>query len=198
MTVAGQLGLNLTAMRRGSRLTQDPMVRRTGLRHTEISSLECGQGIPCLDTAFRIVQTTDAVPGDLFEDVSWREPARPDEEDRFTIAGLDEPANLRPIRRGEVEELGLTIGGLSERSWIGTVVRVAVLLGLKEMGVVEWAGLSKAFDVSLDWMLEGIRFVPRSEVAGKGFHRVEPDPRGSAGDVDTPDRPKDRDGGDPR
>jgi hypothetical protein len=81
--------------------------------------------------------------------------------------GVDEPTRVlldfqgRKLR-GRMEELGLTIGDLAERTGIDTVRLVAVLFGQQEMGSIEWTGLSEALDVPLDWMFDGIRFVPRT------------------------------------
>jgi hypothetical protein len=71
--------------------------------------------------------------------------------------------------RGRMEELGLTIGDLTEETGIDTVRLVAVLFGQEEMGSIEWTGLSEALDVPLDWMFDGIRFVRRSSPEGRGF-----------------------------
>ena len=95
--------------------------------------------------------------------------------------------------RGRMEELGLTIGDLAEKSDIDTVRLVAVLSGQEEMGAIEWTGLSEALDVPLDWMLEGIRFVPRTGPEGRGFYEIEP----AEGEAD-PGHPSDGLGGDPR
>jgi hypothetical protein len=76
--------------------------------------------------------------------------------------------------RGRMKELGLTIGELAEKSDIDSLRLVAILFGQEEMGAIEWTGLSEALDVPLDWMLEGIRFVPRTGPEGRGFYEIEP------------------------
>lgn len=48
MTVAEQLGLNLRAIRRRARMSQDELFKRTGLHRNEISLLERGARIPRL------------------------------------------------------------------------------------------------------------------------------------------------------
>jgi hypothetical protein len=95
--------------------------------------------------------------------------------------------------RGRMEELGLTIGELAEKSDIDAVRLVAILFGQEEMGAIEWIGLSEALDVSLDWMLEGIRFVLRTGPEGRGFYEIEP----AEGEADS-SHPSDGLGGDPR
>jgi hypothetical protein len=100
--------------------------------------------------------------------------------------------------RGRVEELGLTIGDLAERTGIDTVRLVAVLFGQEEMRALEWTGLSKALDVPLDWMLEGIPFVPRIGPEGRGFCEIEPAECEAADSPRPADHPSDGLGGDPR
>jgi hypothetical protein len=100
--------------------------------------------------------------------------------------------------RGRMEKLGLTIGDLAERSGIDTVPLVAVLFGLEEMRASHWLDLSEALDVPLDWMVEGVRFVPRTSPEGRGFYEIEPT-EGEAGKAThPPDHPSDGLGGDPR
>jgi hypothetical protein len=96
--------------------------------------------------------------------------------------------------RGRMEELGLTIGDLAERTGIDTVRLVAVLFGQEEMGGIEWIGLSKALDVQLDWMLEGVRFVPRTSPEGLGFYEIEPAEGESAEATHPPDHSSGRAG----
>jgi hypothetical protein len=100
--------------------------------------------------------------------------------------------------RGRMEELGFTIGDLAERTGIDTVRLVAVLFGQEEMGSIEWTGLSEALDVPLDWMLEGIRFVPRTSPEGRGFYEIEPAEREAADSARRADHLSDGLGGDPR
>jgi hypothetical protein len=95
--------------------------------------------------------------------------------------------------RGRMEELGLTIGDLAEKSDIDSLRLVAILFGQEEMGAIEWTGLSEVLDVPLDWMLEGIRFVPRTSPEGRGFYEIEP----AEGEADS-SHPSDGLGGDPR
>jgi hypothetical protein len=100
--------------------------------------------------------------------------------------------------RGRIEELGLTIGDLAERTVIDTARLVAVLFGQEEMGAIEWTGLSEALDVQLDWVLEGVRFVPRTSPDGRGFYEIEPAEGESAEATHPSDHPSDGLGGDPR
>lgn len=76
MTVSEQLGRNLRKARHRGRMSQDDLSKRTGLHHTEISLLERGARIPRLDTAIKILESTNADPSDLFEGIAWHEPAR--------------------------------------------------------------------------------------------------------------------------
>jgi hypothetical protein len=95
--------------------------------------------------------------------------------------------------RGRMEELGLTIGELAEKSEIDSLRLAAILFGQEEMGAIEWTGLSEVLDVPLDWMLEGIRFIPRTGPEGRGFYEIEP----AEGEADS-SHPSDGLGGDPR
>jgi hypothetical protein len=63
--------------------------------------------------------------------------------------GVDEPTRVLPDfqgrkLRGRMEELGLTIGDLAERTGIDTVRLVAVLFGQEELG--RWIGSSGGGD----------------------------------------------------
>ena len=98
MTVSEQLGLNLRKARRRACMSQDDLSKRTGLHHTEISLLERGHRVPRIDTCIKILESTSADPRLLFEGIAWHEPARWDEKGWFTIAGLDEPAEVRAPR----------------------------------------------------------------------------------------------------
>jgi hypothetical protein len=89
--------------------------------------------------------------------------------------------------RGRMEELGLTTGELARRSGIDAVTLVAILSGQEEMRATHWLDLSEALDVPLEWMLEGIRFVPRAGPQGRGFHEIEPGMSGSDGPGDAAD-----------
>jgi transcriptional regulator with XRE-family HTH domain len=100
MTVSEQLGRNLRKARRRASMSQDDLSRRTGLHYTEIGRLERGTRVPRLDTAIKILESTNADPRILFEGIAWHEPARWDEKGWFTIAGFDGPADVRPPRRG--------------------------------------------------------------------------------------------------
>ena len=86
-----------------------------------------------------------------------------------------------------MEELGLTIGELARRSGIDAVTLVAILSGQEEMRATHWLDLSEALDVPLEWMLEGVRFVPRAGLQGRGFYEIEPGMSGSAGPKDAAD-----------
>jgi len=66
------------------------------------------------------------------------------------------------------------------------------------MGGIEWIGLSEALDVQLDWMLEGVRFIPRTSPEGRGFYEIEPAEGDGAESARPPDHPSDGPGGDPR
>jgi hypothetical protein len=77
----------------------------------------------------------------------------------------------RKLRR-RIEELGLTIGELAKRSGIETVALVAILFGQDEMRVMQWLDLSVALEVPLEWMLEGVRFLPRTSPEGRGFYEI--------------------------
>ncbi len=92
-----------------------------------------------------------------------------------------------------MEELGLGTGGLAMRSGIDAVTLVAILSGQEEMGARQWADLSQALEVPLEWMFEGVRFVPRTGPEGRGFYEIEPEGSGSA----DPGDPADGLGGDP-
>jgi transcriptional regulator with XRE-family HTH domain len=81
-------------------MSQDDLSRRTGLHHSEIGKLERGCRVPRLDTAFKVLESANGDPGDLFEGIAWHEPVRFDEKGWFTIAGVDRPVDLRPPRRG--------------------------------------------------------------------------------------------------
>jgi hypothetical protein len=85
------------------------------------------------------------------------------------------------------------IGDLAEKSDIDSLRLVAILFGQEEMGAIEWTGLSEVLDVPLDWMLEGIRFVPRTGPEGRGFYEIEP-----AEEEADSSHPSDGLGGDPR
>ncbi len=158
---------------------------------------------------------------ELLEKAVARTPRRPSRQDRWRRdaylaaigeLGGDEEAATRLWRdgvdeqtrelpdfqgrklRGRMEELGLTIGDLAERTGIDTVRLVAVLFGQEEMGSIEWAGLSEALDVPLDWMFDGIRLVPRAGPEEGGFCEIEP----AEGEADDSAHPSDGLGGDPR
>jgi transcriptional regulator with XRE-family HTH domain len=103
MTVSEQIGLNLRRIRRKACMNQDDLSRRSGLHHTEISLLERGHRVPRLDTVIRIIESTGGDPRDLFEGISWHESARWDRKGWFTVAGSDEPVDLRPQSRGRGE-----------------------------------------------------------------------------------------------
>lgn len=103
MTVSEQIGLNLRRMRRRACMSQDDLSKRTGLHHSEISLLERGHRVPRVDTVVKIVESTNSDPRDLFRGIAWHQPARWDEKGWFTIAGVDEPVDLRPPRAGSGE-----------------------------------------------------------------------------------------------
>jgi hypothetical protein len=86
--------------------------------------------------------------------------------------------------RGRMRVLGLTIGEVAEKSEIDKVRLVGILCGQEEMRAFEWIGLSVALEVSLEWMLEGIRFVPRAGPEGRGFYEIDPEASGSVGPED--------------
>jgi Helix-turn-helix len=86
-----------------------------------------------------------------------------------------------------MEELGLTAGELARRSGVDGVTLVAILSGQQEMRAGQWLDLSEALEVPPDWMLEGIRFVPRTTVEGRGFYDVEPGADGRTGPEDAAD-----------
>jgi hypothetical protein len=100
--------------------------------------------------------------------------------------------------RGRMEELGLTIGDLAERTGIDTVRLVAVLFGQEEMGSIEWTGLSEALDVPLVWMLDGVPLVARRSRERHGLCELGPAEGKSADAATLPDHPSDGLGGDPR
>jgi transcriptional regulator with XRE-family HTH domain len=89
--------------------------------------------------------------------------------------------------RGRMEELGLTVGELARRSGIDKVTLVAILSGQEEMRATHWRDLSEALDVPLEWMREGIRFVPRAGPQGRGFYEIERGMSGSEGPEDAAD-----------
>ncbi len=89
--------------------------------------------------------------------------------------------------RGRMEELGLSTGELARGSGIDAVTLVAILSGQEEMRAGHWLDLSEALDVSPDWMVEGIRFVPRAGPDGRGSYEVEPEESGSDGPEDAAD-----------
>jgi hypothetical protein len=95
--------------------------------------------------------------------------------------------------RGRMKELGLTVGELARRSDIDKVRLVGILSGQEEMRAFEWIRLSVALDVPLEWMLEGVRFVPRTGPEAQGFHEIEPERNG----LDGPEDAADGLGGDP-
>jgi transcriptional regulator with XRE-family HTH domain len=101
MTVAEQLGRNLRKVRRQAFMSQEQLSRRSGLHHTEIGLLERGRRVPRLDTAIKVLESTNADPRVLFEGIAWHEPARWDEKGWFTVTGLDGPVDVRPPRRGD-------------------------------------------------------------------------------------------------
>jgi len=100
--------------------------------------------------------------------------------------------------RGRMEELGMSIGELGGRSRIDTVSLVAILFGVEEMKATQWLHLSEALGVPLEWMLEGIRFVPRTDPEGRGYYEIEPEPDVSVGGADQGERPEDDEPGDAR
>ena len=69
--------------------------------------------------------------------------------------------------RDRMEELGLTIGGLSRRTGIDTVTLVAILFGQEDMGAAGWVDLSEALGVprSVDLRGHPLRPGPRSRDA---------------------------------
>jgi Helix-turn-helix len=89
--------------------------------------------------------------------------------------------------RGRMMELGLTIGELAEKSDIDAVRLAGIISGQEEMRATHWLDLSEALDVPLEWMLEGIRFVPRAGPQGRGFYEIEPGMSGSDGPGDAAD-----------
>jgi transcriptional regulator with XRE-family HTH domain len=89
--------------------------------------------------------------------------------------------------RGRMKELGLTTGELARRSGIDAVTLVAILSGQEEMRATHWLDLSEALGVSLEWMLEGVRFVPRAGPEGRGFYEIEPEASGPDGPEDAAD-----------
>lgn len=103
MTVSEQIGLNLRKMRRLACMSQEDLSRRSGLHRTEIGVLERGHRLPRIDTCIKIIESTNADPSDLFRGIAWHGAARWDERRWFTIAGIDEPADLRPPRAGSDE-----------------------------------------------------------------------------------------------
>lgn len=103
MTVSEQIGRNLRRMRRAAYMSQFDLSRKTGLHHTEISLLERGRRLPRIDTAIRIIESTNADPALLFEGIAWHEPAHWDEKGWFTITGTEGPVDLRPPRSGSDE-----------------------------------------------------------------------------------------------
>ncbi len=124
-----------------------------------------------------------------------------DEEEAGELRQEEVEERTRPLLdlqgrklRGRMKQLGLTIGELAEKSDIDAARLVGLLSGQEEMGAVEWIGLSEALDVSPDWMLEGIRFVPRAGPEGRGLYEIEPEASGSA---EGSEDPGDGLGGDP-
>jgi transcriptional regulator with XRE-family HTH domain len=124
-----------------------------------------------------------------------------DEEAAGELGREDVDDRTRPLLdfqgrklRGRMEELGLTVGELARRSGIDKVTLVAILSGQEEMRATHWLDLSEALDVPLEWMLEGIRFVPRAGPEGRGSYEIEPEASGSSGPTDAADGL----GGDPR
>jgi transcriptional regulator with XRE-family HTH domain len=114
-----------------------------------------------------------------------------DEEAAGELGREDVDERTRPLLdlqgrnlRGRMEELGLTIGELARRSGIDKVTLVAILSGQEEMRATHWLDLSDALDVPLEWMLEGVRFVPRAGPEGRGFYEIEPGMSGSDGPED--------------
>jgi DNA-binding XRE family transcriptional regulator len=103
MTVSEQIGRNLKRMRRRACMSQDDLSKRSGLHRTEIGVLERGLRLPRVDTAVKIIGSTNADPSDLFRGIAWHEPARWDERGWFTIAGIAEPVDLRPPRPGKAD-----------------------------------------------------------------------------------------------
>jgi hypothetical protein len=125
-----------------------------------------------------------AAIGDLGGDEEAARKLRQEDVDERTRPLLDFQGRKL---RGRMKELGLTIGELAEKSDIDTVRLVGLLSGQEEMGAIEWIGLSEALDVSPDWMLEGVRFVPRAGPRGRGFYEVEPEASGPDGPEDAAD-----------
>jgi transcriptional regulator with XRE-family HTH domain len=86
-----------------------------------------------------------------------------------------------------MEELGLTTGELARRSGIDTVTLVAIVSGQEEMRAGHRLDLSEALDVPLEWMLAGVRFIPRASPEGRGFYEIEPEGSRSAEPKDAAD-----------
>jgi hypothetical protein len=117
-----------------------------------------------------------------------------DEEAAVELGLEDVDERTRPLLdfqgrrlRGRMEELGLTTGELARRSGIDAVTLVALLSGQEEMRAGQWIDLSRALEMPLEWMFEGVRFVPRAGPQGQGFYEIEPGMSGSDGPEDAAD-----------
>lgn len=95
----------------------------------------------------------------------WRQPSGDPEQMRMLL-----DFQGRRIR-GLMEERGLSVGELAQRTGIDTVSLVSILFGLEEMRAVEWTRLSEALGVRLDDLVDGHRLVS----AGDGICRPPDD-----------------------
>jgi transcriptional regulator with XRE-family HTH domain len=117
-----------------------------------------------------------------------------DEEAAGELRPEDVDEQMRPLLdlqgrklRGRMEELGLTTGELARRSGIDAVTLVALLSGQEELRARQSTDLSEALEVPLEWMFEGVRFVPGTGPERRGFYEIAPERSGPAGPGDAAD-----------
>lgn len=95
----------------------------------------------------------------------WRQPSGDPEQIRMLLDF--QGRRLRQL----IEERGLSVGELAQRTGIDTVSLVSILFGLEEMRAVEWTRLSEALGARLDDLVDGHRLVS----AGDGICRPPDD-----------------------
>lgn len=75
LTVAAQVGHNLSRIRREAAMSQGEVGQRAGLHSTAIGLIERGQRKAQVDTLIRLAGALEVEPGALLSGIEWKPPA---------------------------------------------------------------------------------------------------------------------------
>jgi transcriptional regulator with XRE-family HTH domain len=90
MDIAARFGENMRRCRKQLGVSQEELGIRASLHRTEISTLERGFRLPCIDTLVKLAGALEVSPDDLLDGMVWK----PRERRRGGFGGASSEATL--------------------------------------------------------------------------------------------------------